>query len=145
MRGWREERGQSLVEFALVLPMLLVVCIGMAEVGRVTWAWNLAQQAAAEGARRAIVVSNSAWSDTAKAVAQRRLASNQVSGPNMLSSVSVTTILDDSTNPRTVQVNVDVPVTLLLTFWESGKNKKAYTVRASAKMDCQPSFYKPSS
>ena len=141
MRGWREERGQSLVEFALVLPMLLVVCIGMAEVGRVTWAWNLAQQAAAEGARRAIVVSNSAWSDTAKAVAQRRLASNQVSSPNMLSGVSVTTILDDSTNPRTVQVNVDVPVSLLLTFW----NNKAYTVHGRAKMDCQPSFYKPSS
>lgn len=139
MRGWKEERGQSLIEFALVLPMLLVVCIGMAEVGRITWAWNLAQMAAAEGARKAIVVSNSAWADTAQNAAKRMLSYNQVTTAGMLKQVTVTPILDDASNPRTVQVNVDVPVSLILTFWTN----KAYTVHGRAKMDCQPSFYKP--
>ena len=139
MSGFKEDRGQSLVEFALVLPMLLVVCIGMAEIGRVTWAWNLAQQAAAEGARRAIVVSNDAWPDTAIAAAQRMLSSNQITTPGMLTKTNIVPILDQSTTPSTVQVNVDVPVSLLLTFWTD----KVYTVHGRARMDCQPSFYKP--
>lgn len=139
MRGWKEDRGQSLIEFALVLPMLLVVCIGMAEIGRVTWAWNLAQQAASEGARRAIVVSNDAWADTATAAANRILSYNLTTRAGMLKTTTVTPILDQSTTPSTVQVNVDVPVSLLLTFWTD----KVYTVHGRARMDCQPSFYKP--
>jgi len=142
MRGWKEDRGQSLIEFALVLPMLLVVCIGLAEIGRVTWAWNLAQQAAAEGARRAIVVSNAAWSDTAKAAAGRILSSNQTTSPGMLKKTNIVTILDETTTPSTVQVNVEVPVTLLLTgLWEN--SKPIFTIHGRARMDCQPSFYKP--
>lgn len=51
----RDERGQSLTEFALVLPLLLAVVIGIFEFGR---AWNVYQvltNAAREGARRAVV------------------------------------------------------------------------------------------
>lgn len=142
MRCWKQDRGQSLIEFALVLPMLLAVCIGMAEIGRVTWAWNLAQQAAAEGARRAIVVSNAAWSDTAVAAAQRMLRANQITTPGMLKKTTITPILDETTTPSTVQVNVDVPIALLmgLSFWG---NDFTYTVHGRARMDCQPAFYKP--
>jgi Flp pilus assembly protein TadG len=55
---WRarlDERGQALVEFALVLPLILLLMVGMLEFAR---AWNLHQvmtDAAREGARRAAV------------------------------------------------------------------------------------------
>jgi hypothetical protein len=49
----RDERGQALVEFALVLPILLILIIGIIEFGR---AWNISLvlgHAAREGARAA--------------------------------------------------------------------------------------------
>ena len=51
----RAEAGQSLVEFAIVLPVLLALVIGIFEFGR---AWNVYQvltNAAREGARLAVV------------------------------------------------------------------------------------------
>jgi Flp pilus assembly protein TadG len=51
----REERGQALVEFALILPILLIMVLGIIDFGR---AWNLQQtitQAAREAARAAAV------------------------------------------------------------------------------------------
>ncbi len=52
------QRGQALVEFALVLPILLILFVGIIEFAR---AWNLHQvitDAAREGARRAVVANN---------------------------------------------------------------------------------------
>src|SRR2546426_641266 len=118
MRNQKSERGQSLVEFALVLPMLLVVCIGMAEIGRVTWAWNVAQQAAAEGARRAIVIGDGGWKDTAIVAARRLISPVDGTTPGMMSATTITPTLDKTTTPSTVVVTVAIPIKLLLTtFW----------------------------
>lgn len=51
-------RGQSLVEFALVLPLLLVVLFGILDFGRVIYAYNAISNAARTGARVAIVDQN---------------------------------------------------------------------------------------
>jgi len=51
----RDAKGQALVEFALILPVLLLMVLGIVEFGR---AWNLAQMmsdVAREGARRAVI------------------------------------------------------------------------------------------
>jgi len=51
----RDARAQALIEFALVLPVLLLLVLGIIEFGR---AWNLTQvvtDVAREGARRAVV------------------------------------------------------------------------------------------
>jgi Flp pilus assembly protein TadG len=48
-------QGQSLVEFALVLPLLLVVLFGILDFGRVIYAYNAISNAARTGARVAIV------------------------------------------------------------------------------------------
>lgn len=51
----RSERGQSLVEFALVLPLLLLLLLGIVDFAR---AWNVFEvltDAAREGARVAVV------------------------------------------------------------------------------------------
>lgn len=51
----KDRAGQAMVEFALVVPIFLLLVIGVIEFGR---AWNLQQtitDAAREGARRAVV------------------------------------------------------------------------------------------
>ena len=50
----RSERGQSLVEFALTLPMLLVVMFMVTEFGRALFQYNVMAQATREGARVAV-------------------------------------------------------------------------------------------
>jgi Flp pilus assembly protein TadG len=54
-RGWRSEDGQALVEFALVLPVLLLLVLGLVEFSR---AWNTQQvltDAARESLRSSVV------------------------------------------------------------------------------------------
>lgn len=55
LRTRADERGQSLVEFAILLPILLALVVGIFEFGR---AWNVYQvttNAAREGARLAVI------------------------------------------------------------------------------------------
>jgi Flp pilus assembly protein TadG len=61
MQGRRylhEEKGTSLVEFALVLPLLLVILFGVLDFGKAFNYWNDETHLAAEGARWAVVDSN---------------------------------------------------------------------------------------
>lgn len=51
----RDERGASMAEFALVLPLLLVFLFGIIDGGRLMWTWNQAEKATQVGARVAIV------------------------------------------------------------------------------------------
>ena len=52
MRRWRRNsRGQSLVEFALVLPIFLLIFFGLIDVGRVVYLQNAFNEAAREAAR----------------------------------------------------------------------------------------------
>lgn len=53
LRG--DESGQSLIEFALVLPLLLLIITGLFDVARATWQENTLAYAAREGTRYAIV------------------------------------------------------------------------------------------
>jgi len=46
----RNERGQGLVEFAIVLPILLIILSGVLDLGRLWYAYVAVTDAAAEGA-----------------------------------------------------------------------------------------------
>ena len=54
-RTLQDESGAALVEFALVLPLLLFLALGMMDLGKVFNYWNDANHIAAEGARFAAV------------------------------------------------------------------------------------------
>ena len=54
-RPARSQRGTALVEFALVLPMLLVLTFCVVDISRAFWAKNTATQAAREGVRYMVV------------------------------------------------------------------------------------------
>ncbi len=52
LRTWREtERGQSLVETALVIPFLLILLFALVDFGRGFYTWLVVVNAAREGAR----------------------------------------------------------------------------------------------
>jgi TadE-like protein len=53
--GRGRSRGQALVEFALAVPVLLVILVGLFDFGRAIFAYNSLSNAAREGARVAIV------------------------------------------------------------------------------------------
>jgi Flp pilus assembly protein TadG len=53
LRG--DDGGQALIEFALVLPLLLLVITGLFDLARATWQENTLAYAAREGTRYAIV------------------------------------------------------------------------------------------
>jgi hypothetical protein len=54
-RGDGRQRGQALLEFALVLPIFAVALLGMIDIGRGIWANNAVANAAREAARYAAV------------------------------------------------------------------------------------------
>jgi Flp pilus assembly protein TadG len=54
-RRWRADEGAQLVEFALVLPLLLLVVLGIAEFGFLFQRYEVITNAAREGARMAVL------------------------------------------------------------------------------------------
>ena len=62
MRSMREGRtkGQSMVEFALILPILVLMLIGIFDAGRAIYAYNTVSNSARAGARVGIVDQNTA-------------------------------------------------------------------------------------
>jgi hypothetical protein len=50
-----EKRGQALVEFALILPILVLLLLGVFDFGRAIYAFSTINNAARQGARLAIV------------------------------------------------------------------------------------------
>ena len=51
----RGSRGQSLVEFSLVFPIIVLVIVGFFEIGRAVFAYNMIASAARQGVRVATV------------------------------------------------------------------------------------------
>jgi Flp pilus assembly protein TadG len=57
-------RGQSLVEFALVLPIFLLMLMGIVDAGRLIYTYNTVSNAARDGARVAIVNQSTTGTNT---------------------------------------------------------------------------------
>lgn len=70
MRGGREDRGQATVEFALILPLLVICVAGIVWVGQVITLQLRLEHAAREGARAAAVSPESALHVAEEAVAR---------------------------------------------------------------------------
>jgi len=93
------QRGQSLVEFTLVLPVFIFLLFGIIEFGRLWQTVNVLTSAAREGARVASVTSPSV-SQATNAAQNVLTAANipdatvTVSGPNGIDEVLVTVTLD---------------------------------------------------
>ena len=61
----KRERGQAMVETAIAIPSLLVLMVGIFEVGRAYEHWQVLTNAAREGARMAVTPSSTVPTTTA--------------------------------------------------------------------------------
>ena len=55
LRGGKQQRGQDLVEFALVVPILILLLFGILQIGLLVMQYNTVANAAREGARYGII------------------------------------------------------------------------------------------
>jgi Flp pilus assembly protein TadG len=127
MKGRRYERGAAAVEFALVVPLLLLLVIGIAEFGRAYNLQTTLSGAAREGVRAMALQNNPA---AARAAAQAAagglgLTSSQIA-------VSPTSCPTNSTGPATMAtVTISYPMTFV-----TGLFGNALTLRGTAVMRC---------
>jgi Flp pilus assembly protein TadG len=63
-RAHPREEGQALVEFALLLPIFLLLVMGVVEFGRAWNSYQVVTDAAREGARTAVLADNTVTVDT---------------------------------------------------------------------------------
>lgn len=101
-RFGRAQEGQALVEFALVVPVLLLLVVGVFEFGR---AWNAHQavtDAAREGARAAVVADPLMTPDSVRAVVRNALARAALD-PD-LAVIELSGVGDPTGEPARVQV-----------------------------------------
>ena len=104
-RRIRDERGQATVEFALILPILLLLILGIIEFGK---AWNIAQiatDAVREGTRKCVIADNTvfknAWVETD---IKNMMARAGV--PTAVSDVQITGDCDGGTDAVTITLTI---------------------------------------
>jgi len=57
LHAWRDDRGAAVIEFALVVPLLLLLLFGIIDMSRAFYTLNNLASAVREGARQAAVMS----------------------------------------------------------------------------------------
>lgn len=109
----RSERGQAMVETALVLPVVAVLLFGMLDAGRVFNAWIVVTNGAREGARTA----------AAQQAQPLVLTSIDDAMGTMTYDVTLTNVQGPSGTPVTVEVGTNVTIiTPLISAFFSGSN-----------------------
>ena len=87
MKIMNQKKGQALVEFAVVLPLLMLIFVGVFEFGRIYNAKIIVTEAAREGARRGIIttvdadVKTAVWAASATLGTTKTAAQNQTIVP----------------------------------------------------------------
>jgi Flp pilus assembly protein TadG len=119
MRGtrrhlWRSERGQALVEAALITPVVLLIMVGIFEVGRAYQTWQVVTNAAREGARAAVVPG--ATVPTVEGIVKKYMTDGQIGG---VAAATVTVnqaaaITVNGTNIGASLVTVDYPFSFIV-------------------------------
>jgi Flp pilus assembly protein TadG len=108
LSGARKARGgQSLVEFALVIPLLLLMVLGVMEFGR---AWAMSQvitDAARQGARVAAILSDGLCGDTDSV---RRVVRRALTAGNIVATDQMITFPDGCNGGTATPVSVRVGV-----------------------------------
>ena len=129
-RRAREERGQSAVEFALVLPVLALVVFGCLKLGMAFFTYEQVASAANAGARAA-AVNHGADPTSAARAAARSLAPTASLTDSQIAVTYVSTASPPGaawSYPGTVTVTVTYP----LTFSFLGQLPQVFNLRATS-------------
>ncbi len=103
---WRNERGNELVEVAIVGTLFFTLVFGIMEVGRAIWIYDTVAHLAREGARYAIV----RGAESGQAVGAAEVEAYVQGRAAGMTGLVVTTTWDPDNDPGSVvQVQVDRP------------------------------------
>jgi len=124
-------RGDAIVEFALLAPMLVLILFGMLELGRVIDAWLVVHNAAREGARAGVLI----YSDSDAAIgAQSTTIAYLNAGLSGRTDIAASTAPNVQVTTDNVQVTAQADVRLYTPLFESMLGVNPVPVRASASM-----------
>jgi Flp pilus assembly protein TadG len=121
----KDEKGQNIVEFALVVPMLLLLVFGIAEYGRAWMTRNIMTGAAREAVRIAVVPSGSI--SAAEARANQILSSAGISPANV-------NVNDDGTSFGTVTATVSYDFPVVVVGFIPGMDSSKITLTSTTTM-----------
>ena len=113
-RTKQARNGQGLVEFALILPVLVLIFMGIVDFGRAIYAYNAVSNAAREGARTGIVDQGTTGGVYDAAISAANQATALGLNPNDSSQVQVT--FPDPGNCPTVDVGCPISVRVQYQF-----------------------------
>lgn len=115
----RSSRGQAVIEFAMVLPLLLIVGFIITEFGRALWVKNVLTQAAREGARKAVINEVGGGNSTADlkavTVGENFLYENGMRNSGDANMAEVTAVFEDTDN-NGIDDALRVKVTKMFSF-----------------------------
>jgi Flp pilus assembly protein TadG len=114
MKVRHSERGNAMVETAITMPLLLLLMVGIFEVGRAYETWQVLCNAAREGARMSVTPSSD--STTTTALVRRYMQDGQLPQYNSASVVvnKTATLTVNGTNVGASLVTVDYPFTFIM-------------------------------
>jgi Flp pilus assembly protein TadG len=112
IRRWlaraRRDEGAALIEAALTLPLMLLICIGILEFGRAYQAWQVVTNASREGARVAVLPGVSDEAVTARVQAYLQAgALDKAAAATVV--IANTTVAIGGTNASASSVRVNYP------------------------------------
>ena len=84
----KRERGSAMVETAITIPLLLVLMVGIFEVGRAYETWQVLTNAAREGARMAVMPTNDPATTTG-------LVREYMSNGQLINSATASVVIDE--------------------------------------------------
>lgn len=93
----KKSRGQAILEFVLVIPLLLALLLFLFDLGRVTFYYSSINNAAREGARYGIVLTYDAFDNFNEVAIENEAISSAVgvTGGTVMASASLATVGDD--------------------------------------------------
>jgi Flp pilus assembly protein TadG len=129
--GRRPERGQSLVEFSLILPVFILLLFGILDMGRAIYAYNTVADAAREGVRVAIVNQI----QTSPDCVQDRPIQNPLTPHWSIKACAAKSAVSLGIQPADVTVSYAAPPGVVLTCPPSGSPTVSVGCIASVKVD----------
>ena len=124
----KNEKGQSLVEFALVVPLLLLLVIGIAEFGRAWMTRNILTGAAREAVRVLAVPDPPGGPIAARNRAIAVLASAGITTP------PASIVVTDNTAFLAVRVTIDYPFPVTIAGFIPGLNNATIPLHTETTM-----------
>jgi Flp pilus assembly protein TadG len=123
------ESGQAAVEFAIVLPLLLILIIAIFEFGRAWEIYHAVTDAARLGARSAVVADPVTTQDSVYAIVRRALARAAVDPAG--ATITLTGWRTGTGTPATVTIQVPYRFVFLRPFLQWSTSRAAITLTST--------------